>query len=656
MCLNKDKRMTGDRVKTGIKLLSALLFVSLLWTILGSAVAQASGGVTVSLSPAEKSADAGETVTLDVKIDTGSTKIRGWQGGIVFDSEMLECTEVTEGEFLQSFGTETNASPFDEPDIDNDGGMIDHISYAIVSQTAGGVSGTGILCTLTFKVKEDAADSTEIDPVDVIIADKDALAIDNDAITLKGATISINPPSMGIFSETASIKTGASFDLEIKVDTSGVKSGGAGLSLAYDPELVSCKKVDPGSFYTGGSLDPEEPVIDDSEGTVEYFQVNLDDSSAEGKSGSGILCVFSMKAKSRAGTVTISIEGGTVLDSEGNDLLNTVVNPAGISIKIKSASTGGGGGGGGGSNPTTTTPVASPSPTPTLTLTPTPTITTPPVTSSTPTGSITTTTPATTGSSTPTATGGLPAPPVSSTPAPAKTTSAAPSPEATSAVPVLTTALPLVSESPSPVPTSTPGVISRAAGYASTSPFNLKEASDSNGTLHNDFVIEKDLNEDGSIGLKLQIENGTTALNRQRKPLESFTIDVIKPSAAIKQKIDPVVVFECGPSGSTFSSPVVVTIHYDPAALPKGVNESDLKLSVYNSKNVEWVVVDSKLDVVNHTLSAQADPISTFALIKKAGSGIPWVIFVVIGVVVIILAAGFVFWFTRRKKAAIPPK
>jgi hypothetical protein len=622
-----------------LKLLALLLSVSLLCTVLGNASVMASDSVVLGFSPAEKTADAGETITLDVVIDTGSTKIRGWQGGVVFDSEMLECTGLAEGGFLKKFGTDATESPFADPEIDNDTGEVNHIGYAIVSQTAGGVSGKGVLCTLTFKVKEDASDSTQISLVDVIVAGQDAAAIEDNNITLNEGTVAVNPPVLSISSDVTSVKTGASFTLEIKIDTSGLKTAGAGLSLTFDPVYMSCQGIEPDDFYTDAFLDPENPEIDNTAGTVEFFLVAPDNPSSGAKSGSGVLCSFKMKAKSKTGTAVFSVEDEEILGEEGDSVAGAVVSPASLSIKVKAAGSSGGGGGGGG-NPTTTTPVASPSPTVTSAPSPTPS----PSPTHEPQPAASTSPPATTISPSPVMTTPLPA----RTTEPAHPPETAPTPEKTVAVPASSTPEKTLAALPSKTPAAGPAI----AENTGLSTFILKDLSDAGGALSSEYSVHKYLSEDGKTSLDLKMEAGTVALNRVKKPLESITLEKVEISPALKQKIDPIVVFECGPSGSTFSKPLTIAVRYDPAALPENVKENDLQLSAYDAKNVEWVTVKSDLDVLNHTITAEIERFSTFALVKKSGGSLPWFVFVVIGVAVI-AAVAVVFWFTRFKKVRV---
>ncbi|MBN1191772.1 MAG: hypothetical protein JXA46_18620 [Dehalococcoidales bacterium] len=615
---------------------AAALFL-LLSTFCGSTAAGVDEGIVISVSPVEQTVNAGETITVDLVVDTGSTQMRGWQGGVIFDSGMLECLKVEEGDFLKEFDTGETYSPL-EPQIDNEYGEVADICYIVVSQEEGGVSGSGVLCTLTFRVDEYAAGLTEIDLIEIIVAGAGAREIED--VTLEWGTININPIYrdivLGIYPEDDddSVYKGDSFDLEVWIDTSEYFSSGAGLGLTYDPDEVYCEGVEEGGFFSDGYdivIDPDEPVIDNDEGRVEYFTIALDYSSGEYQTGSGIFCIFHMKAGSETGTATISIGDCTVLDDEGNEYAGITVDPDKASIKVRSSSSGGGGGGGGGggssppaTTPPTTTTAPSPSPTPVVSETPSP------------------------------------VPEKQPSPSPSRTSETAPEKSPVQEVkpstqPAVTaaekteTAVPVspVAAGITPEPSVKPEEEISMSGAEWS--FDLRDLLDPGGELVDDYTVEKVVNRDGIISLSLKIDSGTEILNRQGRPLDSIIIEKIEPSESLREKIAPAAVFECGPYGSTLSAPVVVVMRYDSSALPEKVTENDLKIAIYDAKNVEWVVLDSRVDVINHTISAEIDRFATLALVEKAGKGLNWIIFVIVGAVVVI-AAAVIFWFLRRKR------
>ena len=75
--------------------------------------------------------------------------LAGWQCSIVFDANILEAIEVSEGDFLSSDGVSTF---FREGQIDNDNGTI--TGYSVLRLNGTAISGSGTLLSITFKAKQ----------------------------------------------------------------------------------------------------------------------------------------------------------------------------------------------------------------------------------------------------------------------------------------------------------------------------------------------------------------------------------------------------------------------------------------------------------------------------------------------------------------------
>ena len=100
----------------------------------------------LSFSIDETPVRVGDTFTLHLNVEN-VTDLAGWQCNIVFDLNVLEAVEVSEGDFLKAGG----ATPFFQSSIiDNTAGKITKLSAARFS---GGVSGTGRLLSVTFMAK-----------------------------------------------------------------------------------------------------------------------------------------------------------------------------------------------------------------------------------------------------------------------------------------------------------------------------------------------------------------------------------------------------------------------------------------------------------------------------------------------------------------------
>ena len=91
----------------------------------------------------------GDTFTLDISAEN-VPDLAGWQFDIAFDAAMLKAIEVNEGGFLKTEGATTF---FQRGTINNTAGRIRGLSSASLS--GDGVTGTGVLLSVTFSAKAD---------------------------------------------------------------------------------------------------------------------------------------------------------------------------------------------------------------------------------------------------------------------------------------------------------------------------------------------------------------------------------------------------------------------------------------------------------------------------------------------------------------------
>ncbi len=103
--------------------------------------------VGIRFSTTETTLLVGDTFALNLNAEN-ITDLAGWQTDIVFNPDVLEAVEVTEGDFLKSEGGGTF---YQAGTIDNTAGKITGLFSARISES--GVSGTGTLLSVTFKAK-----------------------------------------------------------------------------------------------------------------------------------------------------------------------------------------------------------------------------------------------------------------------------------------------------------------------------------------------------------------------------------------------------------------------------------------------------------------------------------------------------------------------
>ncbi len=62
--------------------------------------------------------------------------------------------------------------------------------------------------------------------------------------------------------------------------------------------------------------------------------------------------------------------------------------------------------------------------------------------------------------------------------------------------------------------------------------------------------------------------------------------------------------YDFGPEGATFSLPITITIKYDPASIPAGVNEKDLVIAYYNNATGKWIELPCTVNTETNTITA----------------------------------------------------
>jgi hypothetical protein len=117
----------------------------------------------------------------------------GWGGEVDFDASKLQCTGVTAGTWLSGYVTTNSGSMYSQtPAIDNTKGIVNNISYGGInlSSSATGLTGQGVLCTLTFTVKAGATGTTTIQPINIVLSSAAANQINNTMVNAGTVNIS----------------------------------------------------------------------------------------------------------------------------------------------------------------------------------------------------------------------------------------------------------------------------------------------------------------------------------------------------------------------------------------------------------------------------------------------------------------------------------
>lgn len=113
----------------------------------------------------------------------------------------------------------------------------------------------------------------------------------------------------------------------------------------------------------------------------------------------------------------------------------------------------------------------------------------------------------------------------------------------------------------------------------------------------------------------VNINAGTKALDIDGNPLTSLTSDANLTPPPAPEGSTIYMACNFGPDGATFDPPIVLTFEYTPADIPENTDEENLVIAFYDSSIGEWVLLDSEVDTINHTITASVSHFTTFAIL-----------------------------------------
>ncbi len=115
--------------------------------------------------------------------------------------------------------------------------------------------------------------------------------------------------------------------------------------------------------------------------------------------------------------------------------------------------------------------------------------------------------------------------------------------------------------------------------------------------------------------LSITVNAGTQLLNSAGQPITLLSFAVPLPSMLPPSQNPILLVYDLGPAGTTFTPPITLTMHYNPATLPPGVFESTLYIAYWSGS--EWQALQSTVDTKTETVSALLSHFSLYALMGK---------------------------------------
>jgi hypothetical protein len=134
------------------------------------------------------------------------------------------------------------------------------------------------------------------------------------------------------------------------------------------------------------------------------------------------------------------------------------------------------------------------------------------------------------------------------------------------------------------------------------------------------FLIEEGtVQRAGPEGAVIELADGKVTLDVPAGAVSEEVILTATPTTDVPMDGPPIVpgtAFDFGPDGIVFDRPIFMTIAYDPAVLPPGVIESELR--IHKVVDGEFQQQNAGLvDLENHTVSAEVDGFSVFVVIER---------------------------------------
>lgn len=137
---------------------------------------------------------------------------------------------------------------------------------------------------------------------------------------------------------------------------------------------------------------------------------------------------------------------------------------------------------------------------------------------------------------------------------------------------------------------------------------------DSTGTIQTTVTVTS---ADGKLTVTLP--SGTKCLDKNGNPLTALTININASPPAPPAAANIIgLAYNFGPDGATFAPSITMILSYDSNTLPAGVAEQGIVIAYYDAAAGEWVEIPGTVSIANHTITAQVNHFTTFAIIGKA--------------------------------------
>ena len=320
--------------------LYAMLFLMYPLTTVAQTDDNAVQNALLSFSIDETPVRVGDTFTLHLNAEN-VTDLAGWQCNIVFDLNVLEAVEVSEGDFLKAGG----ATPFFQSStIDNTAGKITKLSAARFS---GGVSGTGRLFSVTFMAKttgdaqvtltnlyaaNSALEAIPVSPPEIVITVADQSDSDvedqSDSDVADQSDSDVEGAKFSFSIDETPIRVGDTFTLHLNAENVTDLAGWQ-CNIVFDLNVLEAVEVSEGDFLKAGGATPffQSSTIDNTAGKITKLSAAR---FSGGVSGTGRLFSVTFMAKT-TGDAQVTL---TNLHAGSSDLTTIPLSIPDITITV----------------------------------------------------------------------------------------------------------------------------------------------------------------------------------------------------------------------------------------------------------------------------------------------------------------------------------
>ena len=258
---------------------------------------------TTGLSP-------GDTLSVNIHVDPDGNGVSGGEICLLFDTAVLEVTDLTKGDMLGTDAFDTGSG------YDNTAGTVTAVLARQGVTTPPTAAGTW--ATVTFQVKAGVADgTTTIAITSVGVVDGDFAPIIG--ITTTGGTATVGTPggpSVAIDpASTTGLSPGDTLSVNIHVDPDGNGVSGGEICLLFDTAVLEVTDLTKGDMLGTDAFDTGSGY-DNTAGTVTAVLARQGVTTPPTAAGTWATVTFQVKAGVADGTTTIAITSVGVVDGD----------------------------------------------------------------------------------------------------------------------------------------------------------------------------------------------------------------------------------------------------------------------------------------------------------------------------------------------------